>query len=139
MDESIIRASVLFFTLSLEEKDLVYSASQAAVTSARRKKFQNESESLMSLVISESVKLYSARKLNTLPRRALEIESLPSEELLKEISSLRKQVSDKHFIAFLWNELIKAPAEDVARGLNESVGTIEHRCDQVLKTWIEAG
>ncbi len=138
MDESIIRASVLFFALSLKDKELVYSASQAALTSARRKKYQNELESLMSLVIAESVKLYRSRKLNALPRRTLEIENLPSQELLNEIKVLQERVSEGQFIPFLWNEIIKVPLLDIASGLKESIGTIEHRCDQVFKTWVEA-
>lgn len=139
MDESIIRACVLFFLVTLEDENLVYAASEAAVNSARRRKFQNESESLYALAVSEATKLYLSKRYKFLGgARPLELDYPPSNELLEEMRKLRAQAPDRLFISFVWSEVAKVPRHEIANGLGITAGTVDHRSYDVLKTWAEA-
>lgn len=138
MDESIIRASVLFFLVTLEDESLVYPSSEAALNSARKRKYQNESESLFALVISECTKLYLSRRYRSLGGgRPLSLENPPSPDLLSEIQKLRAKISDRLFVSFAWSEIVKAPRQEIANGLGITAGTVDHRAHEVLKRWAE--
>lgn len=138
MDESIIRACVLFFLITLEDEALVYPSSEAAITSARRRKYQSESESLFALAISECTKLYLSKRYKSLGGgRPLSLENPPSSELLSEIQRLRAKISDRLFVSFVWSEIVKAPRPEIANGLGITEGTVDHRAHEVLKRWAE--
>lgn len=139
MDDSIIRSSTLFFLVTLEEEDLIYSSVEASLASARKAQSQFPEKSFYSLVIEESTKIYRTKKYKSFGlRRDLELVNPPSRELLQELDVLQKRLSDKAFIPFVWNEVVKAPLDDVAQGLELSVGTVEYRSYEALKVWTEA-
>lgn len=139
MDDSVIRASTIFFLITLEEKELIYSAVEAALSSARKAQSQSPDRSFYSLVIEESTKVFRTKKYKSLNlRRDLELLNPPSDELLQEINALQKRLSDKVFIPFVWSEVVKAPLEDIAQGLELTIGTVEYRSYEVLKAWAEA-
>lgn len=136
MDESLIRAGVLFFLVTIEDEK-VYPAAELALTSARRRKFSNPSESLYALLISECSRIYKSKRFQSLSgTRPLDIDFLPPSKTLSEVRSLKDKVSEKLYLSFVWNEVIKAPLSDIARGLGETEGSVEHRSFQVLKRWV---
>jgi|GEM_PF-1535909 hypothetical protein len=136
MDEAIIRACVLFFYVLLEDEDLVYSASEAVLTSARRKKFKQESDSLYALVIREATQFYLRQSHKTLGRkRPLEVENPVPSGLLAAVRNIKHKVPQDSFLPFVWREVVKAPPQEISEGLGLSLGTVDYRSHEVLKSW----
>lgn len=136
MDESLIRASILFFLVTLEDESRVYPASEAAITAARRRKHKHENAPLLTLLVEEATAIYTKGSFKTLSaRRPLEFKRAPSRELLNQMRSLRSHVSNSLFIPFVWNEVVKVKKESIAEALKISEGTVDQRSYEVLKAW----
>ncbi|NCN95379.1 MAG: hypothetical protein GW917_01510 [Bdellovibrionales bacterium] len=138
MDDSIIRSCVLFFLVTLDDESRVYSCCEAALTAARKLQHRQSQTRLNPLVVKEATQIYREAHRKTFgARRPLLVSNGPSEELLKEIHSLRDKVSQDQFISFVWSEIAKVNQEDLSEGLGLSHGTIQYRSHQVLRLWAE--
>ena len=138
MDDSIIRSCLLFFLVTLDDENRVYSCCESALSSARKAQHKKELPRLQPLVVEEVTKVFYDSPRKTFgARRPLGLTSLPSEELRSDLKKLSQKVSKEQFVSFVWNEISRMPLSDIAEGLKVSEGTVEYRTQEVLKAWAQ--